>query len=259
MSDTHLQEKRQYQKQALLALRASHGHLDPQGHEPSDEELALLLEDKLDFKRKQQILGHIDANPALFSKWLMLIEGQEDLNTANAPSPASRIQRLREWFTPTRLSLSGTALAGVMAVILLPQPANYSTRAPQLAPPPIQPPLTSPGFNTQGNRLVENGVLQGLSVAYHELPRQDQQSLGWSLPLPSVLPQSQHVQAITLGYQLLDGRQQCQQNPQYQPPATLLAAIDKLLPGLGANNDFCNGIINYTEGLISSAETLPPQ
>ncbi len=257
MSDTQLQEKRQYQKQALLALRASHGHLDPQGHEPSDEELALLLEDKLDFSRKQQILGHIDANPALFSKWLMLIESQEDLYTANAPSPTSRIQRLREWFTPMRVSLSGTALAGVMAIILLPQPANYLTRAPQLAPPPMQPPITSPSFNTQGNRLVENGVLQGLSVAYHELSQTNQQPLGWSLPLPSELPQSQHVQAITLGFQLLDTLQQCQQNQQYQPPATLLAAIDNLLPELGANSDFCNGIINYTEGLISNADTLP--
>jgi len=59
---------------AKLALLAQKGTNRAEGPVPTDEELAMLYDNRLDFSRKQQIMSHINANPDLMQQWISLLE-----------------------------------------------------------------------------------------------------------------------------------------------------------------------------------------
>lgn len=83
--------QQQLQKLAQLALLSQQGKCDPLGNAPSSSELAALLDGKLDFKRKQQVFGHLNRNPALFSQWVDLVDAQHDVQEPN-PSNAFKFE-----------------------------------------------------------------------------------------------------------------------------------------------------------------------
>ena len=106
---------------AKLGMAASKGSL-PDGPVPSFEELALLIEDKLDFKRRDQILSHINSNTALFKQWINLVEIMEQ--GANVSQPKQQKKTLLNWLTSWQ-SLAGGAVAATLALVLVwQQPSN---------------------------------------------------------------------------------------------------------------------------------------
>ena len=62
--------------QARLAMSVC-AEAEPQGGAPSDEELALLLDDRLDFSRRREVLSHLNNDAQLYARWLQLAEAAE--------------------------------------------------------------------------------------------------------------------------------------------------------------------------------------
>ena len=102
---------------AKLALTATKEEA-PKGQVPSDEELALLIQNKLDFTRKQEVLSHLNANEALFAQWMMLIEMMEVPSHTKANPKQTAQSILADWFFNWKAALGGAAVA-VFAVVLI--------------------------------------------------------------------------------------------------------------------------------------------
>lgn len=122
------QQSAQYQAAALLALHASRGQ-PPRGPQPDTEELALLLEDRLSFTRKQEIYSHLNATPALYQQWLLMVENGHPAESTQCAEPATlkaRPLRWQRWFA------AAGALVGIAAVLLI---APWRTVPPQTSLP----------------------------------------------------------------------------------------------------------------------------
>ncbi len=120
--------------QAKLALLASRGDTGIEGKAPSLEELALLLEDRLEFERKQQVYQYLNSDEQLFAQWVALIEARETLiNKPTVDAKPTLWQRFGQWLTPSRMTFVGSATAGVFAIAII-TPALLTTDTVPLSP-----------------------------------------------------------------------------------------------------------------------------
>lgn len=123
MSDE--QKERQLAVMALHLARASGPAVGPP---PSDEELAALLEQRLDANRHAQVLSHLLADEVLYARWFALRESVAWLGepaATHSPQAATPVPEhrglaglLRALFA--RPAWSGAVAAALLAVILLP-------------------------------------------------------------------------------------------------------------------------------------------
>jgi hypothetical protein len=245
----------------MFALYTVQGSTTPDGPPPSQEELALLVDDQLDFTRRQQVYSHLNADRSLMKQWLDIVDAhsllqerlQEPQNSKQLSGISQLFHTLSEWFTPARGALAGGVCAGVLAVFLSTDLLNplQSGQLPESLP-EMHPPISSPEMASKGNTAVETGIRYGLIQAFKQLSKQEQQALGLSTPT-KVTP-STHAQAIGLGYALLDALQQCQLDTNWQPSTLLQTQLSQLLPELQANaqspSQFCIDLTTYTNGLL---------
>lgn len=125
---------------AMLALALHQKQAPPLGAEPSDEELAILLEGGLDATRKAQILGHIAHDGQVYHRWMMLLENADatdyfsEIDQPAQHSSAQKnvaseswLQRLFDWLSqPVGLSaLGGLATACLVVFIALSGKPGY--------------------------------------------------------------------------------------------------------------------------------------
>lgn len=139
---------------ALLAIHASRGQA-PRGAQPSAEELAQLLDDRLDFVRKQEIYSHLNANPELYRQWLLLVENCVSV-PATHPVEDRKNTRGQTWLH----WLTGSGLAAGAAALLLIAPWN--------ANPPVGAPDRGEVAQAQSPQVLEQPKIAGVQVI---LPR----------------------------------------------------------------------------------------
>jgi hypothetical protein len=245
--------------EAMFALYTTQGSITPEGPPPSQEELALLVDDQLDFSRKQQVYSYINADRSLMKQWLDIIDAHKLLqpqpehrkeDSKQASGLSQLFHSLSTWLTPARGAMAGGVCAGVLAVVLLNQPQ------PDLSP-EMLPPVSSPEFASQAGTQVEAGIRYGLIQAFQQLSKQEQQSLG--LSIPTTVTPSDHTQAVALGYALLDALRQCQQDSNWQPSPLLQAQLSQQLPEFLSppptkqqpSTQFCVDLTTYTTGLLT--------
>jgi hypothetical protein len=123
---------------AKIALLAQHGTNKPEGEKPSDEELAMLIDNQLDFTRKQQIYSHINATPHLMKQWLELVEimatetahVKENLNEAVNESSKTNGQvkhplltQLSQWLKSWQGLTATLATSCAVALVVIMQPS----------------------------------------------------------------------------------------------------------------------------------------
>jgi len=208
----------------------------------------MLLDDTLDFSRKQQVYTHLNSNAALYQQWLGLVEAQALLSLAqpqtNKRTERSFLHTLQQWFGPTHMAVTGAACAGIFAIALLwPSPDDGLE---------MHAALPSPTVSSQADRPLENGIRFGFINAYQTLPQAQQQAL--ALAIPATTTPSQHTQGIGLGYALLDAYQGCQTNSSYTASPLLSAQLQALLPALintPPPATFCGVLTDYIGGLIA--------
>lgn len=115
MTDTHHPGD---QARALLAMQLGSTHSGPDPGPPaSDAELAQLVEQRLPFARRQQIIRQLLDNPTLFQQWLNLAEAAHGLKPATTPINARSRLRLWSWLG------GGLALAGAFSLGLVLAPS----------------------------------------------------------------------------------------------------------------------------------------
>jgi hypothetical protein len=110
-------------KQLLLIRQRRH---DLDFPPPREEELASLLDDQIDFNRKQQIYAYLNTSPELMQQWVDLIEARHDLSAANQhiseekKTTANLAQLLFGWLSELRLfRFASSAAVLVVAVTLV--------------------------------------------------------------------------------------------------------------------------------------------
>jgi len=108
---------------AKLALLAHRGKKAPQGDIPTDEDLALLYDNQLDFKRRQQVMSHINSNPELFKQWIALVDLLAQENNTHTSTASNRADSLINQLQNHWQALVGTlAVAGLATLVVLLQP-----------------------------------------------------------------------------------------------------------------------------------------
>lgn len=108
----------------LLLIRQGRRDLD--FPPPEAEELAALLDDRVDFNRKQQIYAYLNTSPELMQQWVDLIEARHDLSEAEQrrseikKTDASISQLFFEWLSGLHsLTLTSSVAVLVVAVTLV--------------------------------------------------------------------------------------------------------------------------------------------
>jgi len=233
---------------AMLALYATQGSIAPADPPPTTEELALLVDEQLDFTRKQQVYGHLNADRQLMKQWLDLVDARHLLQAQPPLKRSSLLQAIRVWLTPARSAMAGGVCTGVLAVALL-APALWQTPPNLAQQPPMQPAIGSPELASQANTQVEVGIRYGLMQALQQLSKAEQRNLG--LILPTEVSSSDHSQAIALGYAILEAHQACRGDKNWQPSPLLQAQLNQLLPSLGDSPQLCLDLTRYTKGLLA--------
>ena len=164
---------------AKMALLAQYGTTTPEGEKPSDEELAMLIDDQLDFTRKQQVFSHINANQTLMTQWLNLVDimsadttnilnnAEENAKTKNSKAPF--FTRLGKWLKSWQGISTGLATSCAVALVILMQPSLELTpqiaTQPQVAnsdtnkKTPNKQPITAPQFISPDKRAIAAGLL----------------------------------------------------------------------------------------------------
>lgn len=149
---------------------------EPQGDAPSEEELALFIEGKLSFDRRQEVISHLNVNPLLYQQWVQLVEfaslaseSQHALLSEKAAMTSKRsiFDRLKDWLGWKEYALAGSLAAVVMTVLLW--PANHDVGlSPKMD---VAPPTATQGRLTDQNRAfaaglksVNNSVSQSLNL-----------------------------------------------------------------------------------------------
>ena len=202
----------QQQAEAMLALHATQGERTPQGEAPDNEELALLLDGQLDFKRRKEVITHLDADTALFARWISLLEATTVFKVSEStPLQPSLLQRLQQWFTPMRAGFIGTALAAITTVaILVPLLNEPTTLSPQQA-------RRTPDYASSGYVQQETSVLAGIVLSYQNYSEALKQTLPVNkrlskLPAPALKTLSSlNPVAIQFGESLIESYRGCQQ------------------------------------------------
>lgn len=107
------------QARALLAIQLGSAHPGPDPGPPaSDAELAQLVEQRLPFARRQQVIRQLLDNPTLFQQWLNLAEAAHGLMPATTLASAPPRLRLWSWLG------GGLALAGAFSLGLMLAPSS---------------------------------------------------------------------------------------------------------------------------------------
>ena len=201
----------QQQAEAMIALHATQGVQPSQGEQPSHEELALLLEGRLSFIRRKEVMSHINADTELFSHWVSLVEAKSIFNETTE-NEQNLLQRLQQWLNPTRLGFIGTALAAITTVaIVLPLLDESTTISPQQ-------PRSTPDYASSGNVQLETAVQAGIVLGYINYSEELKQTLPinnrlnkQTIPEPSTLSALNPL-AIQFGETLLESYRSCQQS-----------------------------------------------
>ncbi len=198
------------QAEAMIALHATQGVHTPQGEQPSHEELAMLLDDRLNFNRRKEVLTHLNANTELFAHWVSLVEAKSILSETTK-NELSLLQRLQQWLNPTRLGFIGTALAAITTVAIVMPLLDAPATIPQNQP------RTTPDYASSADVRIETAVLAGILISYQNYSAAIQQTL----PINSILnshsiPEQSNLAAlnplaIQLGEALLESYRSCQQ------------------------------------------------
>lgn len=189
--------------QALLALNATRGTLPLQGEAPTHEELALMLDNKIDFKRRQEIYSHLNSNITLFNEWMALVELQQSQQSVeNITQQASLFtratQQLQIWLTPKAMGYSAAGLAAVMVLAIFINTPQHNTEsiasnsaqndsaivvAPH-KPEQIEKTAAIETYDqTKNVDVMTRGIKIGLLSAFAEEPAADQQRFALLLDL----------------------------------------------------------------------------
>jgi hypothetical protein len=113
-----------------IALLAQNGNSTIHGEKPSDEDLAMLFDDRLDFNRKQQVISHLNADPLLMQQWINLVEilGSEALESEFLISENVKVKEkqrfltpLLNWFSSWQGVTGGLVAASLVVVVFLMQ------------------------------------------------------------------------------------------------------------------------------------------
>lgn len=222
------------QAEAMIALHVTRGGHAPQGEQPSYEELALLLDGRLDFNRRKEVITHLNANTELFAHWVSVVEAKSVLSEVTE-SEQNLLQRLQQWINPTRLGFIGTALAAITtAVIVLPLLDGPATVSPQQA-------RNIPGYASNGNVQIETAVQAGIVLSYQNYSETLKQTLpvrsilnNQSIPEQSILSTLNPL-ALQLGEALLESYRMCQQK-NYRAISSQQGQVKQLLTTLNLPN-----------------------
>ncbi|MGX5174003.1 hypothetical protein ACUR5C_08280 [Aliikangiella sp. IMCC44653] len=103
-----------------IALLAQTGKSTAQGNKPTDEELAMLFDDQLDFERKQQVISHINADQNLMQQWIGLVEILGGESEA-IEKKQSLLAQVFNWLSSWQGLTSGLVTASLVAVIFMMQ------------------------------------------------------------------------------------------------------------------------------------------
>lgn len=150
---------------------------EPQGAAPSDEELALFIEGKLSFERRQEVISHLNVNPLLYQQWMQLVElvslaSQTEQNSVDQKmadtSERNWFERLKDWLGWKEYALAGSMAAVVMTVLIWPA-SNNEGLSPRMD---VAPPSASQGklldkdrAFAAGLKSVDNSVTQALTLS----------------------------------------------------------------------------------------------
>lgn len=169
--------KPQHRLAAKLVSLAEQGNHKAQGPAPNDEELALLFDDQLDFKRKNEVISHLNTNPALREQWLQLVE-VASMNTRAQTSPSIAKSGWLAWLANLRPAwprlVAGMAVAGIAAVMIITQTqqgiAPQQDSADSVADGKNTPANTGPAFVSPDKRAMAAGILATLNTSTDSLP-----------------------------------------------------------------------------------------
>lgn len=139
MSSNNAEQKQR--ASVLLGLRMTRE--EPMFASPTDEELTAMLENRLDTTRAAQIRHSIAHDPAVFSRWMAVVEMAETLHLAGfakAPGKAasdtpSLISRIKALFSNPLQGLAaggGLAAAALAVVVVINMPTQYDSGVDQL-------------------------------------------------------------------------------------------------------------------------------
>lgn len=159
---------------AKLALLAHAGKHKPKGDKPSDEELAMLIDDQLDFKRKEEVISHINADQALLEQWLQLVDiiAIEEKSSEKSDEKVSWLSWMTQW-----QALAGSiAVAGIASVLIF--NSSFNEISPGIETQPEVATTQSKGqpkakqFISPDKRAIAAGVKNSLSqskvkLSYH--------------------------------------------------------------------------------------------
>ncbi len=184
---------------AKLVSLAEQGQHKVKGVAPSEEELAMLFDGQLDFKRKDEVMSHINTNPVLLKQWLQLVDiaATEETNTEKVKQTAG----LFLWFTHWQRIVSGMAVAGIATVLILNQTQNglspeVDTQTPVAAQQTKggQPNNQTTHFISPDTRAIAAGVQSALNKSTIKLP--------YTLNLESAMDAkgSALVESLYIGY-----------------------------------------------------------
>ncbi|MDI3324301.1 hypothetical protein QKW35_07915 [Pontibacterium granulatum] len=126
MSLGNQDNSRQQEWLARIALEFSQVDT-PVGERPDLEDLAAMLDNRLDSSRRAQVISHLACDSALYARWQQLLNHHPVWSgeSAGVGTPVSLLQQLRERFNVWLLPVSGSALASLalVAFILWPRPS----------------------------------------------------------------------------------------------------------------------------------------
>jgi hypothetical protein len=178
-------ESKAQQFRAHLAIAATEGAVPLEGAIPSPEELALLLEDRLDFTRRREVLSHLNANHELYTRWLQLVDAAEVWHT---PFPQVQTARKRgaNWRFWFRSPVLQGALVASLLLTVVGLPLLMQTPEPTGIAPSVE---NAPPYSAYASADLDRAIVAGVTLGFHSLTKDARQQLSLAeelalLPLP---------------------------------------------------------------------------
>lgn len=209
-----------------LALLAHTGKHKAKGDKPTSEELAMLIDGQLDYKRKEEVMSHINADPALFSQWTQLVD---IVNIENKQTVKFKEKtRWLAWLTNWQTLAGSVAVAGIATVLIMHSPTEFSPNIdsqPQVATTQAKGQTNTAQFVSPDKRAIMAGIKNSL--------KQKKAELGFKLNLTnavdeqgSSLTPELYQNYYQLGQTITEMALQCKENQVTSP--ILLNTLRKL-------------------------------
>lgn len=238
--------KQRDQVLARLALHISQAELQLTSPPPTTEELALLLDKRLDFSRRNEIYEHLNQDSELFQQWITLVEA----NSLNCTEASDSNQIKSSLFKSYLLSLQQILLGwqGAAALTTLVAIVGVSWL---LNPNPINPQQAVPTPQVAAQQSVDNikQLQQGFLIALTQLPTEQQTALGF--PLAVTPPLQVTATTSPLGAQLVQNLKQCAQQPELTDDNGYLTQLQSHIAYAPSQAPFCSQLQNIASNLFN--------